>query len=140
MAGKKSAGKKKGGGANNRAKTVSAEKQSLNIAVDDENVSLDKTAANAPAEKKSDAAKVKTEVKAKSDKTGGKSKHKKPNPVVKYFKDLRSEFKKVVWPSRKTVLNNTGAVLVSMIVSGLAIWGLDTGFAALLRELLKMAG
>lgn len=50
---------------------------------------------------------------------------------IKYFKDARSEFKKVVWPSRKQVFNNTVVVLVSIIVSGVAIWGLDTLFNAL---------
>lgn len=74
------------------------------------------------------------------NKTAKKAQAKKPNRVVKYFRDLRSEFKKVVWPSKKTVINNTGAVLATMIVCGVAIWGLDTAFAALLRELLSMAG
>ena len=69
-----------------------------------------------------------------------KSQAKKPNKVVKYFKDLKSEFKKVVWPSRKTVVNNTGVVLAAMIISGLAIWGLDSAFAALLKGLLSMVG
>ncbi len=65
---------------------------------------------------------------------------KKPNRVVKYFKDLKSEFKKVVWPSKKTVINNTGIVLATMVVSGLAIWGLDIVFAELLKGLLSLAG
>lgn len=69
-----------------------------------------------------------------------KSQANKPNPVVKYFRDLKSEFKKVVWPSKKTVINNTGVVLTAMIISGLAIWGLDSGFAALLKGLLSLAG
>ncbi len=56
--------------------------------------------------------------------------------VVKYFKDARSEFKKVVWPSRKQVINNTVVVLVSMIVSGLAIWGIDTLFMFLIKLML----
>lgn len=56
--------------------------------------------------------------------------------VVKYFKDARSEFKKVVWPSRKQVINNTVVVLVSMIVSGLAIWGMDTVFMFLIKLML----
>ena len=60
---------------------------------------------------------------------------KKPNKVVKYFKDLKSEFKKVVWPSKKTVVNNTSVVLVAMIFSGLAIWGIDSAFAAALKGL-----
>ena len=56
--------------------------------------------------------------------------------VVKYFKDARSEFKKVVWPSRKQVINNTVVVLVSMVVSGLAIWGIDTLFMFLIKLML----
>lgn len=49
---------------------------------------------------------------------------------LKYFKDSKSEFKKVVWPSRKQVFNNTVVVLVAIVVSGVAIWGLDTLFNA----------
>ena len=41
------------------------------------------------------------ESKTKEKKTSDKSKKKKPNRIVKWFKDLKSEFKKVVWPSRK---------------------------------------
>lgn len=81
----------------------------------------------------------KSAAKAES-KPAKKSQAKKPNKVVKYFKDLKSEFKKVVWPSRKTVVNNTGVVLAAMIISGLAIWGLDSAFAALLKGLLSMVG
>ena len=56
--------------------------------------------------------------------------------VVKYFKDARSEFKKVVWPSKKQVINNTIVVLVSMVVSGLAIWGMDSLFMFLIKLML----
>ncbi len=56
--------------------------------------------------------------------------------VVKYFKDARSEFKKVVWPSRKQVINNTIVVLVSMVVSGLAIAGIDFLFINLIKLML----
>lgn len=64
------------------------------------------------------------------------AKIKKPNKLVKYFKDARSEFKKVVWPSRKSVVNNTIVVIVAMAVSGIAIWALDTGFVSLLKLML----
>ena len=69
-----------------------------------------------------------------------KKQAKKPNKAAKYFRDLRSEFKKVVWPSRKTVVNNTGVVLTVMVFSTLIMWGLDSGFAAILRTLLNLAG
>ena len=56
--------------------------------------------------------------------------------VVKYFKDARSEFKKVVWPSKKQVINNTIVVLVSMVVSGFVIWGMDSLFMFLIKLML----
>lgn len=66
---------------------------------------------------------------------------KKPKKsVVKYFKDARSEFKKVVWPSRKQVVNNTTVVIVSLVVSGIAIWLLDTCFASILMFMLGRTG
>ena len=67
-------------------------------------------------------------------KTAAPKKEKKS--VVKYFKDARSEFKKVVWPSRKQVINNTVVVIVSMVVSGIAIWGVDTLFMFLIKLML----
>lgn len=60
--------------------------------------------------------------------------------IVRYFKDARSEFKKVVWPSRKQVVNNTIVVIVALVVSGIAIWALDTGFGSLLMLMLGRNG
>ena len=57
------------------------------------------------------------ESKTKEKKTSDKSKKKKPNRIVKWFKDLKSEFKKVVWPSRKKVFNNTFVVLVVLVIA-----------------------
>lgn len=34
----------------------------------------------------------------------------------KFFSDQKSEMKKIVWPSKKQVLNNTGVVLVAVAV------------------------
>ena len=61
---------------------------------------------------------------------------KEKKSIVKYFKDARSEFKKVVWPSRKQVINNTVVVIVSMVVSGIAIWGVDSIFMFLIKLML----
>jgi preprotein translocase subunit SecE len=71
--------------------------------------------------------------KAKDKKAG----RKKGSPIAKYFKDMRSELKKVVWPSRKKVVNNTGVVMVVMIIYGLMIWGIDSGLAAIFNLALK---
>jgi len=67
---------------------------------------------------------------------------KKPNifkRIASYFRDLRSEFKKVTWPSKKQVINNTIVVIVVVVVSGVVIWGLDSLLAFLIQLLLKVA-
>ena len=50
----------------------------------------------------------------------------------KFFRDVKSEIKKIVWPAPKSVFKNTGVVLVAIIISGIFISGLDSIFLALL--------
>ena len=45
--------------------------------------------------------------------------------VAKYFRELKSELKKVTWPSVQTVLKNTLVVLACVIVVGVFIWLFD---------------
>ncbi|MGN0666170.1 MAG: preprotein translocase subunit SecE [Huintestinicola sp.] len=70
-------------------------------------------------------------------KPGKKTQVKQPNKIVKYFKDLKSEFKKVVWPSKQAVVNNTGVVLSTMIASALFVFALDALFTWALQLLLN---
>ncbi len=81
-----------------------------------------------------DAEKAKRENEKKSRMAQAAKKPKKS--FVKYFKDAKSEFKKVVWPTRKQVFNNTVVVLVAIIVSGIAIWGLDSIFGLVIKLML----
>ena len=53
----------------------------------------------------------------------------------RFFKDLRSEVKKVVWPTRKQVFKNTVVVFAVMGAVGVVIWVLDA-LLTLLRGLL----
>ena len=45
--------------------------------------------------------------------------------VRKYFREIRSELKKVVWPTPKQVLKNTLIVVVCILVVGAFIWLFD---------------
>ena len=45
--------------------------------------------------------------------------------LSRFFKDFRSEAKKIVWPSKKQVINNTIVVFVAMGICGAAIWVID---------------
>ncbi|MDR0992458.1 MAG: preprotein translocase subunit SecE [Ruminococcus sp.] len=77
---------------------------------------------------------------SKKKKDKDKKEKKKGNAVVRYLKEMRSELKKVVWPSRKKVINNTFVVLVALVVFGISLWGVDTGFAALFKVLISGFG
>ncbi len=55
----------------------------------------------------------------------GKEKESVWKRIVRFFKDIRSETKKIVWPSKKQVFNNTVVVLVVMALSSVVIWPLD---------------
>ena len=59
-----------------------------------------------------------------------------PRRVVNFLKDYKSEIKKVVWPSRKTVVKNTAIVLIMCVVVGLYIAVLDFGLANLIGLIL----
>ena len=48
--------------------------------------------------------------------------------IAKYFKDTKSELKKVVWPSKKDVKTNTITVLVVVIVAAVVLIVLDLIF------------
>ena len=43
----------------------------------------------------------------------------------KWFREMRSELKKVVWPSGKETMKNTGTVLLCSLIVGAFIWIFD---------------
>ena len=45
--------------------------------------------------------------------------------ICRYFRELRSELKKVVWPTPQPVLKNTLIVLACVLVVGIFIWLFD---------------
>lgn len=68
-----------------------------------------------------------------SEKKSEKSEKKKPGKIRKWFKDLKIEFNKVVWPSKKTVADNTSVVVGVVALSAVLVGLLDTGFLELMR-------
>lgn len=84
-------------------------------------------------EKKSKKAEESVTEDKKEKKDKKKSEKKEPNKVAKWFKDLKIEFKKVVWPSKKTVFDNTSVVLAVVVASAVLVGLLDSGFLALMR-------
>lgn len=70
---------------------------------------------------------------ATEEKTQKEKKPKKSGGVGKWFKDLKIEMSKVVWPSKKTVFNNSVVVLGAMFLCALFTFLLDRGFLWLLE-------
>ena len=87
-------------------------------------------------EKRTNAAPVKAVTAVKKDDT-------KPGffkRVGKWFREMRSELKKVVWPTRKQLINNTVVSLVVMLISALGVWGFDQIARLLVQGLLGLKG
>lgn len=51
--------------------------------------------------------------------------------IKRFFKDSKGEMKKIVWPSKKTVLNNTGIVIIVLAAFSVGIGVIDFIFNAL---------
>ena len=45
--------------------------------------------------------------------------------IAKWFREMHSELKKVVWPTRKQVVNNVLVTLACVLVVGIFIWVFD---------------
>ena len=55
-----------------------------------------------------------------------------------YLKDVRSEMKKVVWPTKSEMVSYTCMVIFACAFFAVGFWALDTLFAAGLNELIKI--
>ena len=51
---------------------------------------------------------------------------------------MRSELKKVVWPTPRQFGKNTGVALGMMALSAIVLWGFDSLASALVSALLKL--
>ena len=58
----------------------------------------------------------------------------------RWFREMKSELKKVVWPSRQKVVKNTGVVILSTAMIGACIWIFDGVLGTLVQMILKVFG
>ena len=56
--------------------------------------------------------------------------------IGKWFRELKSECRKIVWPTRQQTVNNTLVVIASVVVVGVFIWVLDIVFGFGIQSLL----
>lgn len=57
--------------------------------------------------------------------------------IKKFLREVRTELKKVTWPTRQQLIAYTAVVLVAVIVVSILIWVLDTAFAFAFRAFLR---
>ena len=60
----------------------------------------------------------------------------KLNELKTFFVEVRSELKKVTWPSRGEVKNTTLVVILTTVFFGFYLWGLDLMFTQLMRRIM----
>jgi preprotein translocase subunit SecE len=54
---------------------------------------------------------------------------------VRFLREVRDELAKVVWPSRREVVTYTTVVILTVLVVGLFVFGLDVLFSRVIVEL-----
>ena len=62
------------------------------------------------------------------------------NRIAKWFREMRSELKKVVWPTPKQIVNNTFVALTVMAVAAVAVWALDQVGLQIFQAIRSLAG
>lgn len=60
--------------------------------------------------------------------------------IGKWFREMKSELKKVVWPTPKQLVNNTGIALVVMAVAAVILWGFDWVASNAVQAIIRLAG
>ena len=86
-------------------------------------------------EKKTNAAPAKAATAVKKDTTEPGFFEK----IGKWFREMKSELKKVIWPTPKTLRNNTLISLGMRVISSIVIWGFDE-FAQMVVRLIFRLG
>ena len=84
------------------------------------------------------------EKKSKEEKAADKkakekaAKKAKGNRIVRWFREMKSELKKVQWPTWKQVLKNTGVVILCVLVIGIFIWVFDALAHMIIQALMNL--
>ena len=106
-----------------------SENERFDQAPEEEELTAEPAAAEDRPEKRSKEAKA-ADKKAKEK---AKKKAQKGNRMTRWLREMKSELKKVQWPTWKQVLKNTGIVILCVLVIGIFIWIFD----ALAHQIIK---
>ena len=82
---------------------------------------------------KADLAKQAAKASAKKQ---SQNKKEKKGGLLAYFRGVRQELRKVVWPTREELTTDTVVVIGCVVFFAVAFWLIDTGFLAALKGIL----
>ena len=99
----------------------------------------EKNAGQEAAVKKANKAASADSKKSGKNKKGDKEKKGFFSRIAGWFKDLKKEFKKVVWPDRKKVFNNTLVVVVVVVIGSVLVGLMDSGLLKLMQFLMGLS-
>jgi preprotein translocase subunit SecE len=71
---------------------------------------------------------------AKSNETA-----KKRFSIKEYFRGIRIELKKVIWPTKSELISYTGVVLLTCAICAVGFWAIDSVCALFLQKLLGIS-
>lgn len=57
--------------------------------------------------------------------------------IANYFRGVKTETRKVVWPTRKETVSYTITVLIACAFFGITLWILDTAFLSAIQTVFK---
>ena len=60
--------------------------------------------------------------------------------IGKWFREMKSELKKVIWPTPQALRNNTLISVGMMLISAVVIWGFDTIAQLVVKLIFTLGG
>lgn len=57
--------------------------------------------------------------------------------TARFFREVRAELGKVIWPNRSEIITYTGVVIVSVLLVSALIWVVDSAISQLLLLVIK---
>ena len=60
--------------------------------------------------------------------------------IARWFREMKSELKKIVWTSKSQMVNNTLVVLACVVVVGIFIWIFDKAAELVVKGIFTLFG
>ncbi len=58
--------------------------------------------------------------------------------IAKWFRDMKSELKKVVWPTPKQTAKGSLVAIVMIVICAVVLWGFDSAAQAVVKALINI--